>query len=95
LKRLENLSEVLFDPATPWQPVTVPGWYGGIEGSTNTAACRYGGMSIVPIRWIRAGDPNSRFEAQALLCTDLAQAPSSSSANLSSAGRSASRCHAA
>jgi hypothetical protein len=74
-----NLSEVLFDPATPWQRVTVPGWYGGgecgIEGSINTAACRYGGMPIVPIRWTRARDPNRRFEPQVLLRTDLAQAP--------------------
>ncbi len=53
-KRLANLSQVLADPATTWQRITVPGWYGGgerdIEISTSTAVWRHGGMPIVPIR---------------------------------------------
>ncbi len=56
-KRLANLSEVLINPATAWQRVTVPGWYGGgernIEISTNTAVWRHGGMPVVPIRWAK------------------------------------------
>jgi len=78
-RRLATLSEVLTDPATPWQRVTVPGWYGGgerdIEVSTDTAVWRHGGMPIVPIRWVIVRDPIGRFESQALLCTDLAQDP--------------------
>lgn len=78
-KRLASLSEVLTDPATPWERVTVPGWYGGserdIEVSTNTAVWRHGGMPVVPIRWVLVRDPAGRFEPQALLCTDLAQDP--------------------
>ena len=78
-RRLATLSKILTDPATPWQRVTVPGWYGGgerdIEISTNTAVWRHGGMPIVPIRWVLVRDPKGRFEPQALLCTDLAQDP--------------------
>jgi len=54
-KRLATLSEVLTDPATPWQCVTVTGWYGGgervVEISTATAVWRHSGMPVVPIRW--------------------------------------------
>ena len=43
-KRLANLSEVLTDPATTWQRLTVPSWHGGgerdIEVSTNTGVWR-------------------------------------------------------
>jgi DDE superfamily endonuclease len=78
-KRLANLSEVLTDTATPWQRVTVPGWYGGgervIEISTATAVWRHGGMPIVPIRWVLVRDPQGRFDPQALLCTDQARDP--------------------
>ena len=78
-KRLANLSDVLTDPATVWQPVTVPGWYGGgertVEVSTNTAVWRHGGMPVVPIRWVLIRDPLGKFDPQALLCTDPAQDP--------------------
>ncbi len=78
-KRLANLSDVLADPATAWQRVTVPGWYGNseraIEVSTNTAVWRHGGMPIVPIRWVLIRDPLGKFDPQALLCTDPAQDP--------------------
>ena len=51
-KRLANLSDVLADPATVWQRVIVPGWYGGgervVEISTSTAVWRHGGMPVVP-----------------------------------------------
>jgi len=78
-KCLANLSDVLTDPATVWQRVTVPGWYGGgertIEISTNTAVWRHGGMPVVPIRWVLIRDPLGKFDPQALLCTDPAQDP--------------------
>jgi len=78
-KRLESLSEVLTDPATPWKCVTVTGWYGGgervVEISTATAVWRHSGMPDVPIRWVLARDPLGRFEPQALLYTDPAQDP--------------------
>jgi len=78
-KRLANLSEVLADPATTWQRVTVPGWYGGgerdIEISSATAVWRHGGMPVVPIRWVLVRDPLGKLDPQALLCTDPAQDP--------------------
>jgi len=77
--RLANLSDVLPAPATTWQRVTVPGWYGGgerdIEISTSTAVWRHGGMPVVPIRWVLIRDPLGKFDLQALLCTDPAQDP--------------------
>jgi len=78
-RRLANLSDVLVDPATPWQCVSVPGWYGSsereIEISTATAVWYHGGMSIVPIHWVLVRDPFGRFDPQALLCTDQACDP--------------------
>ena len=65
-KRLATLSKVLTDPATVWQSVTVPGWYGGgerdIEISANNAVWRHGGMPVVPIRWVLVRDPLGQFE---------------------------------
>ena len=78
-KRLANLSEVLADPATTWQRVTVPGWYGGgertVEISTSTAVWRHSGMPVVPIRWVLVRHPLGKLDPQALLCTDPAQDP--------------------
>ncbi len=78
-KRLATLSAVLADPATPWECVTVTGWYGGeervVEISTATAVWRHSGMPVVPICWVLVRDPFGRFDPQALLCTDLAQNP--------------------
>jgi DDE superfamily endonuclease len=51
-KRLPTLAAVLADPATPWQRVTVPGWYG--EGERRvaihsaTAVWHHSGMPVVP-----------------------------------------------
>ena len=78
-QRLANLSEVLADPATAWQRVTVPGWYGEgerrVEISSATAVCRHGGMPVVPIRWVLVRDPLGRFDPQALLCANQARGP--------------------
>lgn len=77
--RLPTLADVLADPTTPWQRVTVPGWYGEgdriIELHAGTAVWRHAGLPIVPIRWVLLRDPHQRFDPQALLCTDLAQEP--------------------
>jgi hypothetical protein len=72
--RLPTLAVQLVDPATPWQRVTVPGWYGegprDIELATGTAVWYHSGLSVVPIRWVLVRDPLGRFESQALLATD-------------------------
>lgn len=76
-KHLATMSAVLADPATPWQRVTVPGWYGEgertVEASTSTAVWSHSGMPVVPIRWVLIRDPAGRFDPQALLCTNPAQ----------------------
>ncbi|WP_309228719.1 transposase [Roseomonas sp. KE2513] len=77
--RLPNLSEVLKDRDTRWQPLLVQGWYGEgarlVEICSATAVWRHGGMPVVPIRWVLVRDPQLRFPPQALLCTDLHRAP--------------------
>ena len=74
-ERLPLLSAVLVDRTTPWQRVTVPGWYGGgardIELATGTAVWHHPGMPVVPLRWVLVRDPFGCFDPQALLCTDL------------------------
>jgi hypothetical protein len=78
-KRLPTLAAVLVDPATPWQRVTVPGWYGEgeriVEIHSATAVWRHSGMPVVPIRWVLLRDPQDRFAPQALLCTDPTRDP--------------------
>ena len=78
-KRLATLSEVLTDPATPYQPVTVTHCHGGgeriVEINTATAVWRHSGTPVVPIRWVLVRDPLGHFDPQALLCTDPAQDP--------------------
>jgi hypothetical protein len=71
--RLPTLGQVLEDPKTRWQRVTVPGWYGEgereVEIVSDTAVWRHAGEPLVPLRWVLIRDPNSHFEPQALLCT--------------------------
>src|SRR5215207_8458950 len=77
--RLPNLSEVLGNEGTPWQRVTVPGWYGEderiVEISSGIAVWRHAGLPVVPIRWVLLRDPRHRFDPQALLCTDVGEDP--------------------
>ena len=77
--RLPTLAQTLVAEGTLWHKVVVPGWYGAgervIEISSDTAVWRHGGMPVVPIRWVLIRDPNARFQPQALLCTDVSQAP--------------------
>jgi hypothetical protein len=75
--RRPTLAEILVAESTPWQRVSVPGWYGARERTiaitSATAIWRHGGLPIVPIRWVLIRDPEHRFAPQALLCTDLAR----------------------
>jgi hypothetical protein len=77
--RLPLLSDVLTDAATPWARVTIPGWYGptprDVEVASGTAVWYQGGQPVVPLRWVLVRDPAGRFDPQALLSTDPAQAP--------------------
>lgn len=78
-RRLPTLSEVLADPGTIWQRVTVPGWYGEgeriVELCSGTAVWRHAGLPVVPVRWTLVRDPLGRFNPQALLCTDPGHNP--------------------
>jgi hypothetical protein len=73
--RQPTLAERLPDPQTAWQALTVR-WYGGaaraIEVATATAVWYHGGLPPVALRWVLVRDPAGEFDAQALLCTDLA-----------------------
>lgn len=77
--RLPNLSNILINPKTQWQKMTVNGWYGGgervVELVSGTAVWYHTGMPPVPMRWVLVRDPEGKFEAQALLCTNQANAP--------------------
>jgi DDE superfamily endonuclease len=78
-KRLPTLAQVLANPATGWQTVTVRGWYGEVERVVElvsaTAVWYHSGMPPLPIRWVLVRDPQGKFEPQALLCTDLTGEP--------------------
>ncbi len=78
-ERLARLDTVLTDPATRWQRVTVPGWYGSepraIELTTGTAVWYHSAKPVVPVRWVLVRDPERRFDPQALLSTDTALTP--------------------
>jgi hypothetical protein len=77
--RLPTLAATLAAKDTRWHAVVVPGWYGAgertLEIAYGTAVWRHGGLPVVPIRWVLVRDPESRFAAQALLCTDLDREP--------------------
>jgi hypothetical protein len=72
---LPNLSEVAQDPKTIWKPTTIANWYGSVERtveiSSETAVWYSTGLPAVPVRWVVVRDPEGKFKAQALLCTDL------------------------
>lgn len=77
--RLPTLAQVLVDPDTVWQRLTVAQWYGEherpIELASGTAVWYHKGLPVVPIRWLLVRDPLGRFEPQAFLCTDLDVSP--------------------
>jgi hypothetical protein len=72
-RRLPTLAQRLADPATVWQTLTVPRWYGAtarvIEVASGTAVWYHTGLPPVPIRWVLIRDPQGAFAPQALLCT--------------------------
>jgi hypothetical protein len=74
-ERLPNLSEVAQDPKTVWESTKIANWYGNeertVEIASQTAVWYSTGLPAVPVRWVLIRDPEGRFEAQALLCTDL------------------------
>ena len=78
--RLPTLTHVLHEATTVWTRVTIPDWYGErdrqVELVSGTGVWYHSGQPPVPIRWVLIRDPDGRFKAQALWCTDLAAQPS-------------------
>ncbi|WP_246688249.1 transposase [Methylobacterium sp. WL120] len=77
--RRPTLSKILTEPATIWQQVSVPGWYGTgerrIEITSASAVWHHSGLPVVPVRWVLIRDPENHFQPLALLCTDPARDP--------------------
>jgi hypothetical protein len=77
--RLPTLAQVLADPATSWQTVSVTNWYGTperrLEICSQTAVWFHSGLPPVPLRWVLLRDPEGQFDPQALLCTDPDREP--------------------
>lgn len=73
--RQPTLAQRLVDPNTVWEVVTVC-WYGGqkrtVEVATGTALWYHSGLPPVTLRWVLIRDPQDKFVAQALLCSDQA-----------------------
>lgn len=71
--RLPKLSQVLTDPATAWQALTLP-WYDQGERTvavcTGTAMWYSGGQAPLPLRWVLVRDPAGRHDPKALFTTD-------------------------
>jgi hypothetical protein len=78
-RRLPTLQQVATATATPWQRITVSGWYGArertVEIVSGTCVWYHTGMPAVPIRWVLIRDPEGKFDTQALLCTKLEVTP--------------------
>lgn len=77
-KRLPTPQQVVDDPHTHWQRMTLP-WYGQSEREldilTFTAVWFHYGLPAVPIRCVLIRDVAGKFEPQALLSTDLTLTP--------------------
>lgn len=73
-ERLPTLKALLSDAATQWTQATIDNWYGQgerqVEFASGTCVWYHSGKPVVPIRWVLIRDPEGKFEAQALLCTD-------------------------
>lgn len=73
-KRLPTLAQRLAQPGTRWSRMRVR-WYGGawrwLEVASDRAVWYHSGLSPVALRWVLIRDPKGRFEAQALLSTDV------------------------
>jgi hypothetical protein len=72
-QRLPSLEEVLSDPTTTWQRLTLD-WYGQgerpLEICTGTALWYRAGFAPLPIRWVLTRDPQGKRPPQALFSTD-------------------------
>jgi hypothetical protein len=77
--RQPKLCDVLIDPNTVWESLTMSKWYGTrerrIEVVTGTALWYHGGKPIVPVRWVLVRDPLHEFDPQAFLCTNQNTTP--------------------
>ena len=77
--RLPTLAQVLADPATSWQTVSVTNWYGTperrLEICSQTAVWFHSGLPPVPLRWVLLRDPEGQFDPRALPCTDPDREP--------------------
>ncbi len=77
--RLPNLEQVLVNPETHWQLLTLKRWYSenqrSVEICTGTAVWYHTGLPIVPIRWVLVRDPLEKFKSQALLSTNQVYSP--------------------
>ena len=75
-KRLPSVEQVLHDPKTVWQCITVD-WYGEgkreVEICTATALWYRFGCSPLPIRWVLTRDPSGKRPPKALFSTDQMQ----------------------
>ena len=71
--RLPSLEEVLVDPKTTWQRLTLP-WYGQgertVEICTGTALWYRAGFAPLPIRWVLTRDPQGKRPPKALFSTN-------------------------
>ena len=77
--RLPTLKQIVADPQTTWQRVSVNNWYGEAERTVEIAsgACvwYHTGKPVVPIRWVLVRDPHEKFDTQAFLCTKVEATP--------------------
>ena len=75
--RLASLEQVLQNPETIWQKLTLD-WYGEgkrtLEISTGTALWYRSGYTPLPIRWVLTRDPAGKRPPKALFSTDPTQA---------------------
>lgn len=73
-ERLPNLAQILLDPDTQWQSLTLECWYGHqeypIEVFTGLAVWYHSGLPPVPIRFCLVRDPLGKFPPQAFLSTN-------------------------
>jgi hypothetical protein len=76
--RQPTLKQRLSDLATNWQDTAVR-WYAGttrtVRVASGTAVWYHSGLPPVSIRWLLISDPEGKFEAQALLSTNLEASP--------------------
>src|SRR5437763_12963922 len=76
--RQPTLRQRVADPTTLWETVTLR-WYGGVlrtvELASGTAVWYHPGKPVVPLRWVLLRDPQGEFTPQALLSTDVTNAP--------------------